>query len=256
VADDGFPAFGRRPLRPADAGDFAGAVAARYGPRGVTMYEAWNEPNIPLFLRPQYRRQGGRWVPASPETYGAILTAMRTRIRAVQPDALVAGGVTAPAGERDPQTCPAQPNCRIRPQDFVRHLSAPGLRPPMDAWSHHPYPLRRPADRTPPDRSYVDLYNLPVLTDALDAGYLRGVPVWLSEFGVGTARVEDYVFHVDRDDQARYLTDALRRVRETPRVTTFVWYLLQDHPGWASGLYERDGRAKPAAAAFREGMGS
>jgi hypothetical protein len=251
VADDGFPAFGRRPARPADAGDFATAVATRYGPRGLRMYDAWNEPNIPLFLRPQYRKVRGRWVPASPAVYARILTAMRNGIRSVQPTAQVAGGVTAPTGDLFPQSCPIQPNCRIRPQDFVRYLSAPGLRPKMDAWSHHPYPLRRPADRTPPNRGYVDLYNLPVLFSALDAGYLKGIPVWLTEFGVATRRVEQYPFHVSRADQARYLADALRRVRAMPRVRMFIWYLLQDHRDWASGLLTEAGAPKPAAAVFR-----
>jgi hypothetical protein len=251
VRDGGFPAWGRRPRSPADAGAFAAAVAARYGPRGVRMYEAWNEPNIPLFLRPQYRKVRGRWVPASPAFYAKLLTAMRTGIRSVQPTAQVAGGVTAPTGDMYPQSCPVQPNCRIRPQDFVRYLSAPGLRPRMDAWSHHPYPLRRPADSTPPNRGYVDLYNLPVLFRALDAGYLRRIPVWLTEFGVATRRVEQYPFHVGAADQARYLSDAMRRVRATPRVRVFVWYMLQDHEDWASGLLTRTGARKPAAAAFR-----
>lgn len=31
----------------------------------------------------------------------------------------------------------------------------------------------------------------------------------------------------------------------------FVWYLLQDHPDWASGLYRQNGKAKPAMKAFR-----
>ncbi|HWH13536.1 MAG TPA: hypothetical protein VNT51_02245, partial [Miltoncostaeaceae bacterium] len=140
VPPSAFPAFSTRPRRPADAGDFAAAVARRYGPRGVHMYEAWNEPNIPLFLRPQYRRAGGRWVPESPRTYSRILTAMYRGFHSGNRRAIVGGGVTAPAGDRDAQGCTLQPDCRIPPRAFVRALGGRGLRPPMDVYSHHPYP--------------------------------------------------------------------------------------------------------------------
>ncbi|MFN8110723.1 MAG: hypothetical protein U0Y82_12895 [Thermoleophilia bacterium] len=249
--DGRFPSFGRAPRDPADAGAFATAAAARYTPQGVTRWEMWNEPNIPLFLRPQYRRVGTRWEAASPAVYAAIASAMYAGIKSVDPAARVAGGVTAPVGDPDPQNCANQPECRVRPQDFLRALDAPGLRPPMDAWAHHPYPLRKPSTVTPPGISYVDLYNLTVLTRALDRSYLAGTPVWLTEFGFATRRTAEYPFHVNRAQQALFMADAFRRVRANPRVRVFVWYLLQDHPDWASGLYTMAGRAKPAAALFR-----
>jgi len=246
-----FPAYSVRPRRPADVGDFATAAARRYAPRGVMDWESWNEPNIPLFLRPQYARRGGRWVAVSPRTYSAIATSVYRGIKSVSPRARVAGGVTAPTGDLDPQGCPVQPDCRVRPQDFVRLLNAKGLRPPMDAWSHHPYPLRRPADRTPPNRAYVDLYNLDTLFGALDATYLRGKPVWLTEFGFATRRTSQYPFFVTPAEQARYMADAFRRMRATPRVRVFVWYLLQDHPDWASGVLDVAGKRKPSYVVFR-----
>lgn len=246
-----FPAFSTRPRRPADVGDFAAAAARRYAPRGVMDWESWNEPNIPLFLRPQYVRRGNRWVPVSPRTYAAIARSVYRAIKAVSPRARVAGGVTAPTGDLDPQACPVQPDCRIRPQDFARLLNARGLRPPMDAWSHHPYPLRRPSDRTPPNRAYVDLYNLDTLFRALDGTYLRGKPVWLTEFGFATRRTSQYPFYVTPAEQARYMADAFRRMRATPRVKVFVWYLLQDHPDWASGVLDVAGNRKPSYRVFR-----
>ena len=133
----------------------------------------------------------------------------------------------------------------------VRLLGARGLRPPMDAWSHHPYPLRRPSDRTPPNRAYVDLYNLDTLFRALDATYLRGKPVWLTEFGFATRRTSQYPFFVTPAEQARFMSDAFRRMRATPRVKVFVWYLLQDHPDWASGVLDVAGNRKPSYRVFR-----
>ena len=125
----------------------------------------------------------------------------------------------------------------------------------MDAWSHHPYPLRRPADTTPPKRSYVDLYNLDELFRALDRTYLRGTPVWITEFGFATRRTSQYPFFVTPAEQARYMADAFRRMRATPRVKVFIWYLLQDHADWASGILDLQGKRKPAFAVFRAQAG-
>jgi hypothetical protein len=246
-----YPAFSTRPERARDAGNFARAAAARYAPRGVTMWEAWNEPNIPLFLRPQYRRAGRSWVADSPRVYAGIAREMYRGIKAVAPRARVAGGVTAPAGDARPQQCAQQPDCRVTPQAFATALGRRGLRPPMDVYSHHPYPITTPRSRNNPRASYVDLYNLGALTRVLDRGYLRGKRLWLTEFGFGTRAVPNYRLAVTPARQSAYLTDAVRRVRANPRVGMFIWYFLQDNPNWASGLYERNGRAKPAAATFR-----
>lgn len=245
------PAFGRRPKKPADAGNFAEAAAKRYSRRGVHMWEAWNEPNIPLFWQPQYRRVKGKWVADSPRAYSAVLKAMYRGIKRADRRAKVAGGVTAPAGDSNPQTCGFQPNCRVEPRAFLRALNAKGLRPPMDVVSHHPYPLRAPSNRNFAGASYIDLYNLAYYTKALNGTYLRRKPIWLTEFGIATRKVKEYRFATSERNQALWLRDAVRRVKKTPRVKVFVWYLLQDHPDWASGLYRQNGKAKPSMRAFR-----
>ncbi|MFN8123410.1 MAG: cellulase family glycosylhydrolase [Thermoleophilia bacterium] len=244
--DPRFPAWGARPRDPADAGAFAEAAAQRYGPEGVHMWEAWNEPNIPLFLRPQYIRSGTTWAAASPGTYAAMLTAMYRGIKHADPSAVVAGGVTAPAGNKEPSDAAS----RVPPQQFLRALN--DLEPPMDAYAHHPYPITPPRTRNNPRASYVDLYNLDVLERELDEGYLAGKPLWLTEFGVGTRAVSNYPFFVSPERQRDMLQDAFRRVRADRRVRVFVWYLLQDHVEWSSGLLDETGAQKPAAAAFRD----
>jgi hypothetical protein len=250
-----YPYWSSRPRRPQDAGDFAAAAAARYGPRGIHLWEAWNEPNIPLFMRPQYERQGGRWVPSSPRVYTEILRAMYRGIKASDPKATVGGGVTAPAGEASAAKCTLMPDCRIQPIDFVEDIAKPGERPPMDVYSHHPYPLRKPSSFNLPNASYIDLYNLPRLERALDATYLKGKPLWLTEFGFGTKPVPNYKFFVTPAQQAAYLTDAVNRVRANPRVKIFIWYFMQDNSQWASGLVREDGTRKPAADAFTAAAG-
>ena len=37
---------------------------------------AWNEPNNPVFLTPQYRRSGGRWIVQSAKAYARICNAV------------------------------------------------------------------------------------------------------------------------------------------------------------------------------------
>ena len=246
-----FQPYAIRPARPADYGDFGAAAAARYAPQGVHRWEAWNEPNIPLFLRPQFARKGRRWVPASPATYSALLKSFYAGVHGADPKAVVAGAVTAPAGDRCPFSCPNQPDGRVAPQDFIRALAAKGLRPPMDAVSHHPYPLTTPRRTTPPGRTYVDLYNLGELQRVIDATYLRGKPLWLTEFGFATRATREYPFHVTARQQAQYVRDAIARVRKNRRVAVFTWYFLQDSPVWASGLLDGRGKQKPAYAVFR-----
>jgi hypothetical protein len=180
-----------------------------------------------------------------------MLRAMYRGIRSSDPRAIVAGGVTAPTGDGDPQRCEGQPNCRITPRAFVTALGAPGLRPPMDVYAHHPYPKRAPTVRNLPDADYTDLYNLSALEATIDRTYLRGRPLWISEFGIATRRVPMYRFARTPAQQRTGLADALRRVRANPRVKVFVWYLLQDHRDWASGLLTANGAEKPAAAVFR-----
>jgi len=246
------PAIGpwsRRPLHARDYDDFAAAAARRYAPRGVHRWEAWNEPNIPLFLRPQFHRVGSRWVPESPAIYAGLLNAFYRGVKSADPKAVVGGGVTAPAGDPNPQTCTLQPDCRVKPTSFVLRLAA--LHPRMDVYSHHPYPITPPRTRSFPGASYVDLYNLDVLERTLDKTSLRGKALWLTEFGFQTTRSSQYPLTVTESQQATYLADALRRVQANPRVRIFVWYLMQDSPNWGSGLLRQNGTRKPAASVFK-----
>ena len=201
-----FPASAVRPRDPADVGRFAAAAARRYGPRGVRLWEAWNEPNLPLFLRPQYARRDEGWAPVSPRRYARILRSVYREIHRVQPSARVGGGVTAPVGDRCPQSCPNDRDDRVPPGTFLEALSEPGVRPPMDAVSHHPYPLTPPRESTPVRASYIDLYGLDRLRAVLDAGYLRDRPVWLSEIGFATAATPEYPLSFGEEEQARLLS--------------------------------------------------
>jgi hypothetical protein len=239
-----------RPREPSDFGAFGAAAASRYATRGVHMWEAWNEPNIPLFLRPQYRRAGGRWVPASPQTYSALLKSFYMSVKAVDRRARIGGAVTAPVGDQCPSDCPSGPDARVTPTAFLAELNAPRLRPPMDAYSHHPYPITGPRPRSFPRASYIDLYNLARLERALSRTYLAKKPLWLTEVGFSTRPVPEYPTFFSKSRQAEYLADAYRRVRTDRRVALVTWYFLQDNAQWTSGLLDEDFTRKPAFAAF------
>ena len=249
--EDRFPDSSIRPLSPADFGAFGEAAARRYAPQGVRKWEGWNEPNIALFLQPQYDRVGSRWVAASPATYSALLKAFSAGVQRVDASAVIAGGVTAPAGDLCPNCRSlADPPLRVTPHAFIAALNAPGLRPPMDVVSHHPYPLSAPRAETASGRSYVDLYNLDVLVRAIDKTYLKGKRLWLTEYGFATRAVTEYPIFFTPAKQADYIVDAYRRVKASRRVTMTVYYLLQDHPQWASGVLRQDGTPKPGYQAI------
>lgn len=235
--------YGSQSFAPRNAADFhqfAQAAAGRYGPQGVRKWEGWNEPNIPMFLQPQFRRVNGLPVAVSPKIYSDLQRAFSTGIKRVDPRAQVAGLVTAPAGSAgglDPT--------RVVPMTFARQLNRPGLRPPMDVVSHHPYPVRTRTNKpTPPGRAYSDLYNLGEMTKAVDATYLRGKHLWLTEYGFSTAAVPEYPTVVTAKGQATSIADAYWRTRTNRRVDMAVYYLLQDHQGWRSGLYKQSGQIK------------
>ena len=242
----GADVFAIRPANATDYGAFAIAAATRYVPQGVLRWEGWNEPNIIKSLLPQFEARDGAWVNVSAAVYSDLQKAFYTGIKSVAPNAEVAGLSTAPAGD----TQPKGPLDRTLVATFLQELNSEALRPPMDVVSHHPYPAQLPTDKPFAGASYIDLYNLDRLESALDAGYLAGRPLWLTEFGFPTEAVGDYPFKVSESKQAEYLSDAYRRVRTDPRVKLLTWFFLSDNQNWKSGLTTQDGRKKPAYQAF------
>lgn len=247
----------RRPADPADFGSFATALASRYSGRGVHLWEAWNEPNLPLFLRPQFAPDGDSWKNVSIATYAGLASAFYRAVKAVDPLATVAGGVTGPAGDACPPKCAKGETGRTQPLAFITGLAAPELRPPMDAVSHHPYPISLPRPGTPKRATFVDIYNMDALRRTVDSTYLAGRPLWQTEVGFATEPVANYAkVIVSPGAQAFLLGDAYARARLDPRITLTSWYFLQDGRDWRSGLYDRQGAAKPATTAFKLPFGA
>lgn len=245
-----FADYTRRPAKAGDYGNFAYALASRYAPRGVRDWEIWNEPNIPLFLRPQYQKRGKRWVNVSTATYSALAKSFYANVKRVDKGSRIAGVVTSPAGDQCPSSCPRNPNARTSPSNFLKGLNQKGRRPPMNVVSHHPYPITKPRSTNFPGSSYIDLYNINRFQQEVDKTYLRGKRLWLTEFGFSTVKVGEYSMFVSEAEQAQYLQDAYRRVRPNKRIGMFVWYFLQDNGAWNSGLLRQNGSRKPSAGVF------
>ena len=257
----------RLPNSMPDLEQFAYAAAWRYGGTwrrrdnitlpAVKHWIAWNEPNNPVFLSPQWRREGVNWVMQAPANYRKICEAIyfgvhTTALRGEK----VACGVTAPRGNNDPRS--VRPS--IAPIAFLRALRRAGLRA-FDAYAHHPYygsrqeapgsPPRKPTRRSP---TPVTLGNIGALTSELGRLYGKGKPLWITEYGYQT-NPPDRAFGVSWAKQARYLTQAVAIARRNPRIQMMLWFLLRDEPvlsGWQSGFLTVRGKKKPAFEAFRK----
>jgi hypothetical protein len=254
----------RPPKNYADLRGFAYAAAARY--RGqytdnngrtlpaVRLWTAWNEPNNPVFLRPQFVKRGGKWVIQSAIDYAKICNAVYAGVHeTMYRNEKVACGVTAPRGNNNPGS--SRPS--VSPVAFLTAAKKAGMKT-FDAYAHNPYygspretPTTRPGTRNGSAPTAITLSNINVLLDAI--GRLYGPRhLWITEYGYQT-RPPDTVFGVSWSLQARYLTQAFGIARKNPRVDMMIWFLLKDQPdlsGWQSGLMTVSGQRKPAFAAF------
>ncbi len=251
------------PTNAADLKAFATAAATRYsgtykGPDGnvlprVASWIAWNEPNNPVFMRPQYVRSGGTWVIQSAKDYARICNAVVAGVRSAR-GGKVACGVTAPRGNNNPNSGRAS----VSPLAFLRAMKRAGAKG-FDAYAHHPYygtPTETPSTKPPPGKrgqapTAVTLANFNLLTAELTRLY-GNVRIWITEYGYQT-NPPDTFFGVSYAKQAAYLTEAVGIARANPRVDMFLWFLLKDEvraDGWQSGLMTATGAKKPSFAAF------
>ena len=251
----------------------------------VDTFTIWNEPNHTAFMRPQWVKQGKRFVPNSPHVYRRMLELTYPAMKAVRPDATLLIGGTSFTGSYSGRGTGGVPPLR-----FLRELACVDKRfkplersgckafqpIPGDGWSHHPYTMEVEPD-TPskvgrPDD--VPIAELPKLARTLDrlirrgrlAGGVRNI--WVTEYGYETnPPVSGWIF--SEGDQARFLTWAEYIASRTPSVRSFAQFLLRDLPPgsirvgesrkrafgqWQSGLLTEQGQTKLGAYHFRAGI--
>ncbi len=161
------PAFAEAPHRwryaypgswapdPAALQAFATALARRYSgsfsdplavgrplPR-VRLYQAWNEPNLPRYLEPQWTVRDGHWSAFSPLVYRGLLNAFYAGVKSVDPGDLVVAAGVAPNGD------PAGVG-RMAPVSFLTAMLCLRTRagcpepPRLDVLSFHPLSVGDP----------------------------------------------------------------------------------------------------------------
>jgi hypothetical protein len=252
------------PKNAADLKNFAYAAARRYsgtyeGPDGrllpaVRMWLAWNEPNNPIFLTPQYKKVSGKWVIQSARDYARICNAVYDGVhRTLISSEKVACGVTGPRGNNGPKT--ERPS--VSPLAFLRAMKKAGARR-FDAYAHHPYygspsetPSSVPKTRNGAVPTAITLANINLLIAEVTRLY-GNKRIWITEYGYQT-RPPDPIYGISYALQAKYLKQAFAIARKNRRIDVMLWFLLRDEPtlaGWQSGLYTVDWRKKPAFNAF------
>ena len=286
VVFNGAPRWAEGPHRPAGSPvgswrpdpqaieDYGIALATRYSghfpdpaqpghalPR-VFAFQVWNEPNLSLYLSPQW--SGGRAV--APVLYRAMLNAFYRGVKSIDPHALVVAAGTAPFG--DPPG-----GQRIPPVVFWRDVlcltpAGGGVRAAscpdpahFDVLAHHPYSVGDPtATALEPDD--VSIPDLGKLTTLLDAAERFGTvlprashPVWVTEVSYDSDPPDPQ--GVPIDEQARWLEQVLAELWRQG-VQAIFWNQVGDQPPVPSygataqsGVYYLDGRPKPALTAFR-----
>ena len=252
------------PKQPTDLRNFAYAAARRYGGLylgsdgrvlpAVKEWLAWNEPNNPIFLTPQYKKTAAGWAIQSAVDYAKICNAVYSGVHAtLAPAERVGCGVTAPRGNNDPNgTRPS-----VSPLAFLRAAKKAGLKS-FDAWAHHPYyagptdqPTTKPVTAKGAPATAVTLGNIDDLIKEVTRLY-GNKRIWITEYGYQT-NPPDRLFGVTLAQQAAYLTQAFALGRKNPRIDMMLWFLLKDESsvaGWQSGLLTSTGKKKPAYAAF------
>jgi hypothetical protein len=243
----------RMPRQVSDFGRFARAIAARYSGRYegfpfVRFWSVWNEPNLNLFLTPQFDARGRS---VAPRNYARLYAAAYAGIKAGNSMAKVAIGETSARG-RDRRV--AGVSDTHSPGRFAELVAKANPRLRFDAWAHHPYPFN-PSSKPQQIVRWpnVSLASLPRLRKSLSTWFRRGSSrIWVTEYGHQT-RPEDS-FGVRYATQASYIRQSLAIARKQSFVDMFIWFVYQDDQGqpWDSGLYTRGGAPKGVSpAAFR-----
>ncbi len=239
------------PTRVADFTNFTRAIAARYSGRFmgypfVRFWSIWNEPNLQLFLSPQFDSRGRS---LAPRNYALLAAAGYTGLKAGNPRAKVAIGETSARGTDKP----AGIRPTHSPGKFAELVAKANPRLKFDAWSHHPYPS---VPTSPPSQVVkwpnVSLASLPRFDTSLKTWFKRkSVPIWITEYGHQT-RPEDSL-GVPYSTQAAYIQQAISLAARYKFVNMFIWFVFQDDQGqpWESGIYTRNGSPKgPSPARF------
>jgi Cellulase (glycosyl hydrolase family 5) len=239
---------GRNPnIMPRNVSDFTAfsrAIASRYSGRFlgypfVRFWSVWNEPNLQLFLSPQFNSRGRSVAPAN---YAKLYAAAYTGIKAGNSMAKIGMGETSARGSDKPQGLRPTHS----PGKFAELVAKANPRLKFDAWTHHPYPFN---PNSKPSQIVkwpnVSLASLPRLQSSLNTWFKRkNVAIWVTEYGHQTKPPD--AFGISYATQAAYIRQSMAIAKKYPFVSMFIWFVYQDDQGqpWESGVYTQGGARK------------
>ena len=249
------------------SGDFPDPSSPGVSLPKVDFFQAWNEPNLMLYLNPQ--AAGGNIV--SPDNYREILAKFYSAVKSVRSDVKVIAAGLAPIGRPN--------NAVLAPKEFIRRLTCMRTNTEprrncdafvrADIWDAHPFTSGGPTHEGPTkdDISLGDLPELKSLIRAADRhekirGMDRRTPIWATEFSWDTKPDPG---GLPMPLARRWTAEALYQMWRSG-ISVMTWLSILDAPppfanlGWGdlaqSGFYyfTKDAeyaRAKSSLQAFR-----
>jgi hypothetical protein len=225
----------------------------------VSLWSAWNEPNLAAWLAPQ--RKGGR--PVAPHHYRKLVKGAKSGLSASGH-----GNDTLLIGELLPYGSSSQ---RIRPLEFVREMACVdrrfrpfrgkaarkrgcrNFRPvPGSGFAFHPYTLAGGPNVKPSHRDEVTIAYLHRLIRTLNRLGRKNrlkrprMNVWITEFGFQTNPPDPFQTPIGRVPGFLGLSEWI--TWRNPRVASHAQYLLYDakeSAGFQTGIRFAGGKAKP-----------
>lgn len=216
----------------------------------VRFWTAWNEPNNPNWLIPQWKKVGGKFRPESAVNYVKICNAVYQGVHASRIGSeKVACGVTGPRGNNIATGARAS----VDPLTFMRALKTYGLKN-FDVYAHHPYygsAAETPAT-VPKAKNTVRLGNIGTLLSQISKLW-GGKHLWITEYGYQTP--PERLYAVSNAKQATYMKQAYAIARKNPRIDMMLWFMIKDDIniplGWQSGVMTASGKHKPSFSVFQ-----
>lgn len=237
----------KAPTNPQDYANFMSALATRYN--GVTQipgqgtclvkfYEIWNEPNLQIYLYPQY---SGKKVMSSPK-YVQMANLAVPAIKAANPRAVPITGVTGPKGKSD--------TSGRGTMDWVKDLKKYGLKAGSQ-YSQHIYPAVPPLKKTTVFPAWDTLDEIVAEVNKLPGG--KSKKIYITEASYTTAKTPYRAVAFSTAQQASYMRDIFQvPFVKSSRVPVVIWFQLQDNPNWPGGLLLNSGAQKPSYAQFQK----
>jgi len=226
------------PASAAQFGQWAGAVAGRFHPQGVRLYEIWNEPN-----------QAASWGPsADAAAYAAILAAAYQAIKKVSADTVVLSGGLAPVTTEGGD---------VTGTTFLSSVYAHGGKGTFDAVGYHAYCYPALPDSFQSWSGWSQMAGTsPSLRSVMAANGDSGKQIWITEAGAPTAGPRG----VGEQAQAQTISQAVAGAASASWVGGLFLYTWRDAGTDAGdsedwfGLMTKAGASKPAMAALQRSI--